>query len=194
MSAEKPDFPSLLLAHDSRHVGRAEPPVEAAHFGPRLTEACVLRGTRQVANQVEHVAPTNGVARYQGDHGFGNKANQLLQIQDIESGYAVAADVTLVPAHTLIPPGTEGFVAFAGQEHHANFGHVAHPGEGIDQFLGGLGSKSVVFFGSTNGHPGDAIAAFLEANVLVFVDRLPIDTAHIAPLLCPVQTGSRLGG
>jgi hypothetical protein len=51
---------------------------------------------------MEYVPSPNGVARHQGDHYFGHRANQPLQIQYIESGHSFIIHIARLPSHALI--------------------------------------------------------------------------------------------
>src|SRR5713226_4509776 len=68
LAAEVPDLPRLLLAHQARQVARAVPGVHAAHPGARLAEDRVLRGDREVAEDVEDVPAADRKAVDHGDH------------------------------------------------------------------------------------------------------------------------------
>src|SRR4051812_43181086 len=66
LAAEEPDLLRLLRADEVGQRAGPEAAVEAADLRADLTETCVVRGNREVAHHVQHVAAADRVA---GDHG-----------------------------------------------------------------------------------------------------------------------------
>src|SRR5215204_4989279 len=62
LAAQEPDLLGLLGPDQARQQPRAVAAVERSHPRPRLPEAGVVGGDRQVAHDVQHVAAADGVA------------------------------------------------------------------------------------------------------------------------------------
>jgi hypothetical protein len=122
MSAEIPDFPGLFLTDDAGEVTGAKTAVERADFGTGLAEAGVIRGDGEVADDVQNVTAADGVTGDHGDDGLGQGADFFLEIEHVEAGNAVLADVTGVAADFLIAAGTEREVAGAGEDDGTDLG------------------------------------------------------------------------
>ena len=78
LTAEKPDLPGLALAHQPRQIAGPKTAIEAAHPGAGLAKNRILGRQAEVAEQVQHLASPNRIARHQGNHHLGEAANQAL--------------------------------------------------------------------------------------------------------------------
>src|SRR5690606_40443222 len=106
--AQVPDLPCFLLSHNAGQVRRAKPAVEATHLRSGLAEACVLGGNGQVAHDVQDMAAAYGPPGDSRDDGFRNRANEFLQVEDVEPRDGVLPDVAALTTHTLIIAATSG--------------------------------------------------------------------------------------
>ena len=122
LAAQEPDLLGLLEADGAGHQSGAEAAVEAADPRPGLAEAGIVGGDGQIADQMQHMAAADGIARHHGHHRLGQGADLALQIQHIEIVHALLVVVAaVVAADPLIAAGTEGQVAGAGQDDDADF-------------------------------------------------------------------------
>ncbi len=64
---------------------------------------------------MQHLPAADGITVYKGNHGYRQRADLALQVQDVQSGEPVPADIAAVAANVLIAAGTEGLVARPGQ-------------------------------------------------------------------------------
>ena len=156
LAAEVPDLARLLVADDARQQGRTVAAVEAADLGAGLAEDGVLGGDGQVADDVQHVAAADGVAVDEGDDDDGQRADEPLQVEDVEAGGAVRGDVAALALDGHVAAGAEGRVAGAGEEHHADRGVVADVPEGVDELAHGLRPEGVADVLAVDGDLGDA--------------------------------------
>ena len=87
LPAQKPDLLGLLRPDEVRQQARAEAAVEGAHLRADLSEARVVGGDRQVADEVQHVPAADRVA---GDH----RHDRLRQAADlhVQVGHVEAPD------------------------------------------------------------------------------------------------------
>ena len=138
LAAQEPDLARLLLTDDARQVRAAEAGVEAADARPGLAELRVVGGDRQIADEVQHVAAADRVARDLRDHRFRQVADAHVQVEHVEARHAVGADVAALAAHALIAAGAERVRPFAGEDHDADRRVVARVIERADH----LGRRS----------------------------------------------------
>src|SRR5262245_38157787 len=75
----------------------------------------------------------------------------------------------------LVAARAEGHVAFAGQQHAADRRVVADAAEGVDQLAHGLRSERIAYLRPGDRDLGDAGPGVLVADVLVVLDRGPVD-------------------
>src|SRR5690606_41439159 len=69
------------------------------------------------------------------DDGFRNRANEFLQVEDVEPRDGVLPDVAAMTTHTLITATAERLAALTGEDDHAGVAILATPFHGVDQFL-----------------------------------------------------------
>ena len=178
LTAEKPDFARFFLSDNAREIARAEPAVEGPDARTSLAEARVVRRDGQVADHVKNVSTTDGVARDHGNDRLGEAADLLLHIKDVKPGYAIFAEVAAVPAHLLVPAGTEGLVAFPSEDNHADRGIVAAMVEGVLHFLDGLGPERVADLGAVDRDLGDPVRCLFQLQIRVILDLVPDRFCH----------------
>lgn len=155
LAAEVPDFPGFFLADDAGEVTGAEAAIEAADLGAGLAEARVVCGDGEIANDVEDMAAADGVACDHGDDGFGQGADFFLEIEHVEAGNAVAADVAGVATDFLIAPGAECEIARAGENDYAYVGVFMCEIKGAQHFGNSLWAEGVAHFGAIDRDFGD---------------------------------------
>ena len=90
------------------------------------------------AHDVQHVPTANRVAGDQCDDRLGERPDELLQVEHVETRHAVAPDVAGVAPHALVAARAEGEVSLAGEQHAADILHLAYAHEGVDQLGGGF--------------------------------------------------------
>ena len=152
------------------HDRQRRPARVDAHIGKTSR---VVTGDPQVAHHLEDLAATDRVAVDQGDHGDGQGSDLALEVQDVEPGQTVRADIPAALLVALVAARAEGLVAGAGQQDAADRGVIADPPEGIDQFLDRLGAEGVVDLRPIDHDAGDTSAGMLIADVLVLCDAGP---------------------
>ena len=179
LAAEEPDFARLALAHHPGQVAGPKAPVKTAHPRPRLAKHGVLRRQAQIAEQMQHLAAADGIARHQGNHHLGQAADQALQVEHIEPGQAGLIHIATIAAHALVAAGAEGPAPVGGrpdpaEQHHPHPGVVPHPGEGVAEFLHGARPEGIALVGPVDPDPGDPLLAPVKQHVLVAGGRLPV--------------------
>src|SRR5581483_8892946 len=170
--AEEPDLARLLLADAAREQAGAVPAVEAADARPGLAEARVVGRDRQVADDVQHVAAADRVARDHGDDGLRQAPDLDLEVQHVQAADALGVDVAVVAADPLVAAGAEGLRPGARQDHDADGGIVARRLEGADHLEDGRRAERVADLGPVDRDPGDAVPGVVE-DVLVLARLLP---------------------
>src|SRR5712692_6651011 len=161
LAAEVPDLPRLLLAHEARQVARAVPGVHAAHPGARLAEDRVLRGDREVAEDVEDVPAADRKAVDHGDHRLWDvpdRAVERLHVHGpLDLGASGARRVAALTALLLVAARAECLVARARQHHHADGRVPARVRERLGQLGDGPRAERVAHLGPVDRDPGDAV-------------------------------------
>ena len=178
-AAEKPDFTCLALANHPRQVARTKAAVKTADLGSGLAKHGVVGGDAEVAEQMQHLTATHGIARHQSDHHLGQAADDALQIQHVQARQAVLTDVTTVPTHTLITTGTEGIATIGGradprEQHHTDFTVIPDARKGITQLHHRLRAEGIALGGAVDGHASQAVRATVHKDVLVAAPRCPL--------------------
>jgi hypothetical protein len=97
---EEPDLLRLLHPDVAGEQGGAEAAVETANPRPGLAEDRVVAGDRQVADQVEDVTASDGIARDHRDDRLGQTADLDVEVADVQSADALLGD--LVIAHVAV--------------------------------------------------------------------------------------------
>ena len=130
---------------------------------------------------MEHVAAADRIASDQGDDDLGHRTNEALEVEDVESGHAVRADIAapLVAADFLVAARAEreltvGLGVGAAEEHHADAGVIAGIGEGLEHFGDGVGRERVAPVRAVDGHAGDSGGLFVD-DVLEVPASFPLD-------------------
>jgi len=118
---------------------------------------------------VQDVAAADGEAGHEGDDDLGHRADEALQVEDVEAGDAVLAHVAalLVAADLLVAAGAEGELAVMlrvgpAQEHDADGGVVAGVGEGLEEFGHGVRREGVAAVRAVDGHARDAVGLLID--------------------------------
>ena len=178
LAAEIPQLARLFLADDAREVARAEAAVKTADLGAGLAENRVVRGNRQVANHLQHMAAADGVARHQRDDHLRHRADEPLQIQHVEPRRPALVLVARRAAHALVAAGAKGVLAVrvrprAGQQHDADGRVLARVGEGVNHLEHRFRAERVALVRPVDRHLRDAVALVVE-DVLVIADGLPV--------------------
>jgi hypothetical protein len=192
--AEEEDLPGELLTHLAGQVGRAEPTVEAGHVGVGLAEAGMLAaGQRQVADDVQAVAPAGGPPRHQADHHLGHEPDEPLDLEDVEAAgagrvdrgdrvalgvaVAVAAADALVAARAEGPDAVLGRRAVAGEQHAADVRALAGVVERPVQLVDRVGPEGVADLGPVE---RDAHGTHVEGPVVGDVGQV-VEARHRGP-------------
>ena len=192
LATKEPDFASFLLADDAGEVAGAEAAIEGADFGSGLAEAGVVGGDGEVADDVKDVTASDGVSGDHGDDGFGEGADFLLEVEDVEAGDAVFSDVAGVATDLLVAAGAEGFFAFAGEDDDADGGVFVGEVEGGKELADGLRAEGVADFGPVDGDFGDgAFVSGFVTDVFEFGFGGP---AHLWGILTRISKVSMVGG
>src|SRR5947209_1197487 len=109
--AQEPDLARLLLPDDAREQSRTVAAVEAADARARLAEARVLRGDREVADDVQHVTAPDGVAGDHRDDRLRQAADLDLDVEDVQAADSLGVDVAVIAAHALVAARAKGLRA-----------------------------------------------------------------------------------
>ena len=167
------------MPHHAGQVAGSKATVKAAHLGAGLAKNSIVSGDGEVAHYVQHMATPDRIPRHQGNHHLGHRANQPLQIQHVEPGYAGFIHIAAVTPHALVAPGAKGVFAIAvgaspGEQHHANAAVFSGIGEGFVEFDNGFGAKGIALVGPIDGDFGDAIGLLVK-DVVVGFNVLPVN-------------------
>ena len=122
---------------------------------------------------MEHVSTADGIAGDHGDDGFGDGADFFLEVQHIETGHAVRADVAGVAADFLITAGAEGEVTGPGEDDDADGGVFVSEVKSRQQFLHGQRTEGIAHFGPVDRDFGNAIFGFVIGDVGEVLDVVP---------------------
>src|SRR6202044_2917149 len=105
--AEEPDLPRPLLADGAGEIGRAPAGVERADTRSGLSEPGIVRGDRDVADDVEHVTAADGVAIDGADDGLRNIADRHVKIIDLPQSVLAGAVGALLLHFPLVAANAE---------------------------------------------------------------------------------------
>ena len=178
LAAEKPNLPGAFLSDNAREVAGAEAAIERSDARAGLTEPRIVRRDGQIADHMQNVTAANGITGHHGHDGFGQAADLLLHIEDIETRNAIGADVAAITAHLLVATGAEGFVPLAREDDHTDRGVVAAMIERILHFLHGLRTEGITDFGTVDRDLGNAVVRLLELQIGVIFDFVPDRNSH----------------
>src|SRR5262249_27577393 len=108
---------------------------------------------------------------------LGQRANLLLEIEDVETGDAIASDVPLAAADTLVTTRAERLIARTGEDDHPDLGILPGVVERRAQLEQCLGPERGPALRAVDGDLRDAVPLFVD-DVLVVPDLLPLWFRH----------------
>jgi hypothetical protein len=126
------------------------------------------------------MAAADGITGHEGDDDLGHGADEFLEVEDVEAGDAIAADVAGMTAHALVAAGAEGVFAVGvragtGEQHDADGRVFARIDERLIHLHDRLGAKRVALLRPVDRDLGDAIG-LLVADIGECFDLLPNKT------------------
>src|SRR5581483_5683242 len=151
-----------LLADDAREVRRTESGVERPDAWPDLAEARRVGGNRQVADHVEDVSAADRKPVDRRDDGLRDVADQTVQRLDLEDAGLRRSVVARLRPLLLVPPGAEGLVSGAGEDHDADA--AVRPGglHAVDELVDRLAAERVVALGTVDRDRGYPFGGLVE--------------------------------
>ena len=115
------------------------------------------------------MAAADGETRHERDDDLGHRADQALEVEDVEARDAVPAHVAafLVAADLLVAAGAEGELAVvlrvrATKQDDADRGVVARIGERLEHFRDRVRGEGVAARRAVDGHAGDAVGLLVD--------------------------------
>src|SRR6185437_5848467 len=174
LAAEIPDLARLLVPYHAGQIPGTVAAIKASHLRSALAEYGIVGGDGQIAHHMQHMTTTHREAGHHRDHRLGQGPDLLLQIENIQSGNPVVADISRLAPDPLIPAGAKRLGASPGEEDHAHRRILAHGDERLNQFSGGLWTKGITHLGPVDRDPRDPLAHFVE-NIRVAPLALPGD-------------------
>src|SRR6266566_4029801 len=172
LPAEIPDLTSLFVTNDARHVGSSPAGIKTADPGTSLSKPGIIGGNGQIAEQVQHVTAPDGVACDHCYDRLGKIFDDFLQVEGVQAGHTIFADVPAMTSNALITSRAECLVARTCKDDYANFRVLAAGIEGVYQFRQRLWPESIAHFGSIDGNLSHALG-FFKNNVRVVANLLP---------------------
>src|SRR5207247_70130 len=107
LPAEEPDLLRALLTDLTSQEPDPVAPVERPDPGAGLSESGVVRGDREVAAQVQHVAAADRVPGHHGDRWLGEAPDLDLEVEHVEPPDPLLVHVAVVPADLLVSAAAE---------------------------------------------------------------------------------------
>ena len=111
----------------------------------------------------------DGEAGYEGDDDFGHRADETLEVEDVEPRYAIITNVAtlLVAPDFLVAAGTEGELAVmlgvsSAQEYDADRGVVAGVIEGLEHLGDRVWREGVATVGPVDGYASHAVGLLVD--------------------------------
>lgn len=130
------------------------------------------------------MASANGIPCNEGDHHLGHRADETLEVEDVETRDALGIDVAalFVSADILVAACAEGVFAIgvrasAREKDNADAGIIAGIRKSVEHFRDRLGGECVAPMGAIDGDFGNALCLVVE-DILVIADGLPLDAIH----------------
>ena len=121
LAAEEPDLLGALLTDLPGQQARPEATVEGPDARAGLPEAGVLRGDRQVADDVEDLAAADRVTRDHRHDGLRRPADLHVEVGDVEAAdLRTLGQVPRIAADPLVAARAERVGSLAGQDDHAD--------------------------------------------------------------------------
>ena len=111
---------------------------------------------------MQHVAAADGVAVDHGDDRLGKPPDLHLHVEHIQSGHAVAADISATPLDVHVAARTESLVAGTGKNDHANVETVAAIGESLLHFHDCKRCESIAVTWPVDGDFGNVMIRFKQ--------------------------------
>src|SRR3954464_8182077 len=96
---------------------------------------------------MQYVTPADGIAGDRGDNGFGDVANEVLQVEDVQTRDMVLTDVASVTANLLIAARAKRLIPSTGEDHNTDVQIFTRVGKGVDHLIDGSRSKGVANLG-----------------------------------------------
>lgn len=184
LAAEIPDFAGFFLAYNVGQIRGTETAVETAHLGADLAHDGIIGSDGKIADDMEDMASANGIARDEGDHYLGHRADETLEVEDIEAGNAMGVNVAslFVAAYILVTACAKrvfaiGVRAGACEENNTNGGIITGISKGVNHFRNRLGGKGVAPMRAINCDFGNALCLVVE-DILIIASGLPLDIIH----------------
>ena len=189
LTAQEPYLACLLLAHDTCQVARAEAGVERSHLRTCLSEDSILRGYRQVAHQVQHMAAAYGVAVHHRYHGLRQSAYLHLHVEHAQPWHTLLVYITATALHMHVAASAEGMLHLLRllalrhfrqrpcQQHHTDALQLATDGEGLRQLLCRPWRERITIARSIDGDLRYAVVLF-QQDLLEIPDRCPFSCFH----------------
>ena len=122
---------------------------------------------------MQHVSAANGKAVDHGDDRLGQRANLLLDVENVEARHAVGAHVSAPALDVHVASAAEGLVAGAGQDDHVDVGAFAAIVEGVAHLGRGGGCERVAVSRPVDGDAGDAVVD-VEQDFGILSDGFPV--------------------
>mmetsp|Transcript_7246 Transcript_7246/g.13747 ORF Transcript_7246/g.13747 Transcript_7246/m.13747 type:complete len:234 (-) Transcript_7246:204-905(-) len=145
-TGQEPHLFGSFRAHQARHHRAAVAGVKATHLGSSLTENGVVSRNSQITHHVQDVTSPHCVSRHHTYHWLGHAPDLHLEVEDVQPGDAVLANVPSSPANRLIPPAAKRQVAGAGENDGSHVAVVAAVLHAPDDFLNCTRPKCIASF------------------------------------------------
>ena len=117
---------------------------------------------------MQNVAAADGVPRHHRHYRFRTGADLALKIEYVEMMNAgVILIAAVVAADFLIAAGAKSFIAFTGQDDHANIVVIAGIRERLNHLFDGQRTKRVTYLRAVDGYFGNPVRRFVVANIAV---------------------------
>ena len=129
---------------------------------------------------MQDVTTTDRVARNQSDHHLRHRADQFLQIQDIQAWHTIFTNVAagLVASNLLVATGTKcelpvGLRVKPGQQDNSDGSILSRISEGLNQLSHRIRRKSIATVRTIDRHLGNALTLLIN-NLFEFADFFPV--------------------
>jgi len=142
---------------------------------------------------VEDVTAADGITVHKGYDGDRQRPDLALEVQDVQAGDPVAADVASVAADVLVPTGAERVFTGSGEQDAAYRRVVPDPVEGVDELIDRLGPESVADLRPVDGEASDAVRIARRGCRCKSTTRVQVMPAISGDLLACSAWNRRLG-
>ena len=129
--------------------------VKRTDAGTGLTETCIVSSNRKIAHHVKNMTAADTPSGNHCNDGFRAGSDLTLEIQNVQTRNAVAADIAAVAANLLVSSGAEGIFSLTGKNDDTDVFVVTSVCQSRFHFSNGQGTECIAHLRTINRNFGN---------------------------------------